>query len=75
MLTPLSQDFYADPSVRRAREAIVPLRRIGTAEDMADAALFLASDRAGYVNGQEIVVDGGLAQTIMGRVPRPGYDG
>jgi len=75
VLTPLSQDFYADPSVRRAREAIVPLRRIGTAEDMADAALFLASDRAGYVNGQEIVVDGGLAQTIMGRVPRPGYDG
>lgn len=73
VLTPLSQGFYADPQVRAAREALVPSGRIGTAGDMADAAVFLASDRAGYINGQEIVVDGGLSQTIMGTVPRPGY--
>lgn len=73
VLTPLSQGFYADPQVRAAREALVPCGRIGTAGDMADAAVFLASDRAGYINGQEIVVDGGLSQTIMGTVPRPGY--
>lgn len=73
ILTPLSQDFYADPKVRAAREALVPTGRIGKPEDIADAAVFLASDRAGYINGQDIVVDGGLSQTIMGTVPRPGY--
>lgn len=75
VVTPLSKGFYADPKVRRAREALVPSGRIGTAADMADAAIFLASARAAYVNGQEIVVDGGLSQTIMGTVPRPGYAG
>lgn len=56
-----------------AREALIPMGRVGRAEDMADAALFLANERAGHVNGQEIVVDGGLSQTLMGSVPRPGY--
>jgi Dehydrogenases with different specificities (related to short-chain alcohol dehydrogenases) len=75
VLTPLSETFYADDSVRRAREAFVPLGRIGRPEDMAEAALFLASPRASYVTGQEIVVDGGLSQVLMGHVPRPGYGG
>jgi NAD(P)-dependent dehydrogenase (short-subunit alcohol dehydrogenase family) len=73
VITPLSEAFYQDAEVRRAREERVPVGRIGKPEDMADAALFLASARAGYVNGQEIVVDGGLSQTLMGSVPRPGY--
>ncbi|WP_428623889.1 SDR family NAD(P)-dependent oxidoreductase [Sedimenticola sp.] len=72
--TPLSEAFYQDAEVKRKREAIVPVRRIGTPEDMANAALFLASPRAGYINGQEIVVDGGLSQTLMSHVPRPGYE-
>lgn len=71
--TPLSEKFYADEAIRKAREALVPCQRIGTPLDMANAAVFLASDRAGYINGQEIVVDGGLSQTLMGNVPRPGY--
>ncbi|MFT4149924.1 MAG: SDR family oxidoreductase [Paracoccaceae bacterium] len=71
--TPLSEAFYADPEVKARREAMVPLRRIAGPGDMADVALFLASDRAGYVTGQDIVVDGGLSQSIMGLVPRPGY--
>ncbi|WP_238363999.1 SDR family NAD(P)-dependent oxidoreductase [Mesobacterium pallidum] len=71
--TPLSEAFYADPTTKAAREAVVPLRRIGRPEDIADAVLFLASDRAGYVSGQEIIVDGGYAQTLMSHVPRPGY--
>ncbi|GHF48409.1 SDR family NAD(P)-dependent oxidoreductase [Seohaeicola zhoushanensis] len=74
VLTPMSDAFYADPEVKRAREAMVPAGRIGTPEDMADAALFLASDRARYITGQEIVVDGGLSQSLMGLVPRPGYE-
>lgn len=73
VLTPLSEAFYRDETVRSAREKRVPVGRIGRPQDMADAALFLASERAGYINGQEIVVDGGLSQTLMGSVPRPGY--
>lgn len=71
--TPLSEAFYADDSVKSRREAMAPLRRIATPEDVAEAALFLASDRARYITGQEILVDGGLSQALMGLVPRPGY--
>ncbi|MGD8195686.1 SDR family oxidoreductase [Herbiconiux sp. P18] len=38
----------------------IPLQRPGTADDMADAAEFLLSERAGYITGQTLVVDGGL---------------
>jgi NAD(P)-dependent dehydrogenase (short-subunit alcohol dehydrogenase family) len=73
VLTPMSEPFYVNTKVKAARERRVPTGRIGAAEDMANVSVFLASDRAGYINGQEIVVDGGLSQTLMGSVPRPGY--
>src|SRR5947209_7112268 len=71
--TPMSEAFYQASGVLERREAVVPLRRVGTPADIADVALFLASDRAGYVTGQEIVVDGGFAHTLMSHVPRPGF--
>lgn len=71
--TPLSEPFYTAPGIAEKREAMVPVRRIGRPSDIADAAVFLASARASYVNGQEIVVDGGLSQTLMSLVPRPGF--
>jgi NAD(P)-dependent dehydrogenase (short-subunit alcohol dehydrogenase family) len=71
--TPLSEAFYTDPETKARREAMVPLHRIATPEDMANVALFLASPRASYVTGPDIVVDGGLSQSLMGLVPRPGY--
>lgn len=73
VVTPMSAAFYADADVKARREAMVPLGRIASPQDMADVALFLASDRASYVTGQDIVVDGGLSQSLMGLVPRPGY--
>lgn len=71
--TPLSEAFYQAPGVLERREAMVPSRRVGTPKDIADAVVFLASPRAAYVNGAELLVDGGLDQVMMGLVPRPGY--
>lgn len=72
--TPLSEAFYQAPGITEKREAVVPMRRIGTGTDIAEAVIFLASGRASYINGQEILVDGGFAQTLMSHVPRPGFD-
>ncbi len=72
--TPLSESFYQVPGILEARSAVVPGRRVGAPEDIANVAAFLASPRAAYVTGQDIVVDGGFAQTLMSHVPRPGHD-
>ena len=74
VITPMSQAFYDTPGVTERRSAVVPMRRVGMPQDMADAILFLASDRASYVNGDEIMVDGGYANMLMNLVPRPGFE-
>jgi 3-oxoacyl-[acyl-carrier protein] reductase len=47
------------PEYRSRMEASIPQRRLGTVADIGHAALFLATDEAGYITGQTIVVDGG----------------
>jgi NAD(P)-dependent dehydrogenase (short-subunit alcohol dehydrogenase family) len=73
--TPMTEAYYQAPGVAERRDAAIPLRRVATAADVADVVVFLASDRARYVTGADITVDGGFATTLMGTVPRPGYDG
>ena len=48
-------------------EAAIPQGRLGTVEDIGNAALFFATDEAGYITGQTIVVDGGqvLPESLM----------
>jgi NAD(P)-dependent dehydrogenase (short-subunit alcohol dehydrogenase family) len=74
VITPMSQSFYDTPGVTERRTAVVPVRRIGMPQDIADAILFLASERSSYVNGDEITVDGGYVNMLMNLVPRPGFD-
>jgi NAD(P)-dependent dehydrogenase (short-subunit alcohol dehydrogenase family) len=63
--TPLNKEAYT-PAVRRTYEERIGLHRLGTPEEVADAALFLASHASRYITGQELVVDGAL--TINGTV-------
>jgi NAD(P)-dependent dehydrogenase (short-subunit alcohol dehydrogenase family) len=57
--TPMAGDSLKIPEIRQAFEAGYPLGRIGTIDDIADAALWLASDRC-FMTGQNLQVNGGL---------------
>lgn len=58
--TPMVQQLFKDPEKKRERLDEVPLGRLATALDVANAALFLASDEAGFITGVALPVDGGL---------------
>jgi NAD(P)-dependent dehydrogenase (short-subunit alcohol dehydrogenase family) len=63
--TALNADAYT-AEVRRNYEARIPLGHIGSPEEIADVIVFVASDAARYMTGQELLVDGGM--TINGSV-------
>ena len=67
----MSEPIYADPATRQIRASKVPLGRLGTATDIADVVLFLASDQASYIHGQNITVDGGVTGSVIAHLPRP----
>lgn len=66
----MSSPFYEDEAVRNRRANAVPLGRLGTAEDIAQCVLFLASDAAEYISGQTITVDGGVINSVLKQLPR-----
>jgi NAD(P)-dependent dehydrogenase (short-subunit alcohol dehydrogenase family) len=57
--TELAAAVVKNPELADRRSAATPLRRIGTPQDIAGAALFLASDAASFVTGHNLIVDGG----------------
>jgi NAD(P)-dependent dehydrogenase (short-subunit alcohol dehydrogenase family) len=60
--TPMvSQQLTGDPGELAARHELSPTGRMGTPQDVANAAVFLASDRAAYINGVCLPVDGGMS--------------
>ena len=65
IVAPLSQAYGGDiEEMRTARHAQCPMGHMGDAWDVANAALFLASDEARYITAAELVVDGGLSAKV-----------
>jgi glucose 1-dehydrogenase len=60
--TPINAATLADPAKMRRLQEIVPLQRMGSPEEVAEVALFLASDRSSYVTGSTYFVDGGIVR-------------
>ena len=60
ILTPLWDRLKVPEEVRQRYADMVPAKRLGTGEDIANAVLFLASDEASFITGTSLVVDGGM---------------
>ena len=71
--TPMTEAYYQVGDVAQRRDAAVPVGRVAKPDDIADVVTFLASDRARYITGADLVADGGFSQTLMSSVPRPGF--
>jgi NAD(P)-dependent dehydrogenase (short-subunit alcohol dehydrogenase family) len=65
VFTPLMQSILSDPAKRQRRLVHIPPGRFAQAQEIANAALFLASDEASYVNGATFVVDGGITAAYV----------
>ncbi|MBA3841397.1 MAG: SDR family oxidoreductase [Actinobacteria bacterium] len=57
--TPLTEQYFAEDAFEDGLRTVVPQGRAGTAADVADVALFLASEQSAYVSGVALTVDGG----------------
>ncbi len=63
--TPLLQELLDDPARRRRRMVHIPMGRLGKAEELAKAALFLASDDSSFMTGASLIVDGGITAAYV----------
>ena len=63
--TPLLAELLSDPARRQRRFVHIPMGRLGQAEELAKAALFLASDDSSYMTGASVIVDGGISAAYV----------
>jgi glucose 1-dehydrogenase len=67
--TGMTEPVYKNADVAKQRDELVPIGRVATPEDIADVIVFLLGPDARYVNGHDLVVDGGVAGNYLGRLP------
>jgi NAD(P)-dependent dehydrogenase (short-subunit alcohol dehydrogenase family) len=67
--TGMTARVYTDSRVAAERDALVPLGRVAAPEDIADVVAFLLGPDARYVNGHDLIVDGGVSGNFLGRLP------
>jgi glucose 1-dehydrogenase len=67
--TGMTEPVYKNAELAKQRGELVPLGRVATPEDIADVIVFLLGPDARYVNGHDLVVDGGVAGNYLGRLP------
>ncbi|MBI4247351.1 MAG: SDR family oxidoreductase [Candidatus Rokubacteria bacterium] len=73
--TPGTEAMYADAEIYEGRRKGVPMGRVGTGEEVADVAVFLASDDARYTTGSIVGADGGQAVGYFLSVPGRRFSG
>ncbi len=73
--TPAHVEAYSNQALKKSREDMVPMGRIGDGNDIADVVVFLASDAARYINGANIPVDGGVTKALLALMPVPTANG
>jgi glucose 1-dehydrogenase len=73
--TAMTAAMFEDPEIAAGRAAVVPMGRVGQPEEIAEACIFLLSDRASYVNAAMIKVDGGQVESKMMHTPGRNWGG
>jgi len=73
--TPMTEAMFQDPEIAAGRAAVVPMGRVGKPEEIAEACVYLLSDRASYVNAANLQVDGGQAESKMMHTPGRNWGG
>ena len=63
--TPLLMQLLSDEAKRQRRFVHIPMGRLGQAEELAKAALFLASDDSSFMTGASLIVDGGITAAYV----------
>ena len=73
--TPMTESMFSDAEIAAGRAAVVPMGRVGRPEEIAEACVFLLSDRSSYVNAATLRADGGLAESKMMHIPGRNWGG